>query len=123
MSGHSGDIQKEIRGYWIIFFALIFFTVVTVTISKFHFAAPIAISLALAVAIFKGSLVAGFFMHLLSERQLIYSVLTFTVLFFFGLLLLPLCNDHDRLVGTQNTGKAQQAVQLSEHKEEHHDVH
>ena len=123
MSGHSGDIQKEIRGYWIIFFALIFFTVVTVTISKFHFAPPIAISLALAVALFKGSLVAGFFMHLLSERQLIYSVLTFTFLFFFGLLLLPLLNDHDRLTGTQNTGKAQQAVQLSEHKEGHHDVH
>ena len=123
MSGHSGDINKEIRGYWLIFGALIFFTIVTVAISKFHFPTPIAVLLALAVAIFKGSLVAGFFMHLISERQLIYSILYFTVFFFFGLLLLPMSNHQDRIVGTMDTGKAQQTAQISEHQEEHHDVH
>ena len=123
MSGHSGDINKEIRGYWLIFGALIFFTILTVAISKLHFPTPIAVVLALAVAIFKGSLVAGFFMHLISERQLIYSILSFTVFFFFGLLLLPFSNHHDRLVGTMDTGKAQQRVQFSQHQEEHHNVH
>ena len=123
MSGHSHDINKEIRGYWMIFGALIFFTVVTVVISKFHFPTPIAVSLALAVAIFKGSLVACFFMHLISERQLIYSVLIFTIIAFTGLLILPVYNDFDRIVGTHDTGKSQQKIQIEEKKEEHHDVH
>ena len=123
MSGHSGDINKEIRGHWMIFEALLFFTFITVAISRFHFSTHIAVSLALAVALFKGSLVAGFFMHLLSERQLIYSILIFTIICFFGLLLLPFINDIDRLVGTRDTGKAQQTVQLQEKKEAGHDVH
>ena len=42
--------------------------------------------LALAVATIKGSLVAAFFMHLISERKLIYAVLVLTV-FFFGVML------------------------------------
>jgi len=46
----------------------------------------IAIVIALVIACTKGFLVAGFFMHLLSEKKLIYSVLGLTV-FFFAVLL------------------------------------
>ena len=45
-----------------------------------------AIMIALAVATVKGFLVAGFFMHLLSERRLIYGILAITV-FFFAVLM------------------------------------
>jgi len=38
------------------------------------------------VATVKGTLVAAFFMHLLSERKLIYAVLVLTV-FFFGVMI------------------------------------
>ena len=38
----------------------------------------------------KGSLVACYFMHLISERKLILYVLALTVVFFFILLLLPM---------------------------------
>ena len=50
---------------------------------------PIAVAVALFVAIIKGSLVAGYFMHLLSEKKLIIAVLALTVAFFVALLALP----------------------------------
>ena len=43
----------------------------------------------LIVAIVKGSLVACYFMHLISEKKLIYAVLMLTVVFFVALLALP----------------------------------
>ena len=123
-SGHSHDIQKEIRTYWIVFAALIICTFLTVLIAQFHFPLVIAVTLALTVAVFKGSLVCGFFMHLISERQLIYTILIFTVSFFIGLIFLPLYNDGDRLIGTHNTGKEQQLKEVLEKKAEGgHSVH
>ena len=46
-------------------------------------------TVALLVAIVKGSLVACYFMHLISEKKLIYAVLVLTVVFFVALLALP----------------------------------
>jgi caa(3)-type oxidase subunit IV len=87
--GHDNSpeaVRKEIRKYLTVFAALAGLTVVTVIISYLHLPTWQAIILALAVATVKGSLVAAFFMHLLSERKLIYAVLVLTV-FFFGLML------------------------------------
>ena len=64
-------------------------TIVTVAISRFHLPIPIAISVALLVAVIKGSLVACYFMHLISEKRLIYAVLVVTAVFFAALLALP----------------------------------
>ena len=44
---------------------------------------------ALFIATIKASLVAGFFMHLLSEKKLVYTLLAVTVIFLIALLLLP----------------------------------
>lgn len=81
------EIRKEIRKYLYVFGALAFWTVVTVWLC-FGLKMPvhIAIVIALAVACIKGTLVAGFFMHLFSEKKLIYGVLILTV-FFFAVLL------------------------------------
>ena len=46
-------------------------TIVTVAISRFHLSVPIAVTVALFVATVKGSLVACYFMHLISEKKLI----------------------------------------------------
>ena len=54
-------------------------TIVTVAISRLHLSVPIAVTVALFVAIIKGSLVACYFMHLISEKKLIYAVLALTV--------------------------------------------
>ena len=48
-----------------------------------------AIALALTIAIVKGSLVACYFMHLISEKKVVYYVLILTVLFFIVLMLAP----------------------------------
>jgi cytochrome c oxidase subunit IV len=79
-------VRKEIRKYLMVFGALAVLTVITVGIAQLHLPTWQAITLALIVATIKGSLVAAFFMHLLSERKLIYAVLVITV-FFFGMML------------------------------------
>jgi len=50
---------------------------------------------AMLVAGIKGTLVACYFMHLISERKLIYAVLALTVVFFVALLTLPVLTHHD----------------------------
>ena len=46
--------------------------------------------MALVIACGKAFLVAGYFMHLISERKMIYGILAFTVFFFVGLMGLTL---------------------------------
>jgi len=53
------------------------------------------VTIALIVATIKGSLVACYFMHLISEKKLIYAVLALTVVFFIALLALPVVTVHD----------------------------
>lgn len=90
MTGHTvEEIRKETRVYLIVFVALAALTAITVGISYLHLSGWKAISLALLIASIKGFLVAGFFMHLLSEKKLIYSVLIVTVIFFAMLLWIP----------------------------------
>jgi cytochrome c oxidase subunit 4 len=87
--GHDNSpeaIKKEIRKYFYVFFSLAVLTAVTVWVSTFHLPIHTAVIIALVVAATKGSLVAAFFMHLISERKLIYAVLALTV-FFFGMLM------------------------------------
>ena len=48
-----------------------------------------AIAVALFIATIKGSLVACYFMHLISEKKLIWAVLLITVVKFIALLALP----------------------------------
>ena len=43
----------------------------------------------LATIVLLGSLVAGYFMHLVSEKKLIYAVLALTAFFFVALMALP----------------------------------
>ena len=86
---HAADIDKHVKIYITVFVALMALTVVTVAVNYLHLAPALAITLALFVATIKGSLVACYFMHLISEKKLIYVVLLITVLMFVVLLALP----------------------------------
>jgi cytochrome c oxidase subunit IV len=86
---HAVDIDKHVRVYITVFVALMVLTIVTVAISRFHFPVPIAVTVALIVATIKGALVACYFMHLVSEKKLIYAILALTVVFFVALIALP----------------------------------
>ena len=83
------EIDKHVRVYIIVFVALMALTVVTVAVSYLHLPPKTAIAVALFVATIKGSLVACYFMHLISEKKLIYVVLLITVVKFVALLALP----------------------------------
>ena len=83
------DIDRHVRIYITVFAALMALTIITVTISRFHPPVPIAVAVALLVATIKGSLVACYFMHLISEKKVIYAVLVLTAVFFLALLFLP----------------------------------
>jgi cytochrome c oxidase subunit 4 len=86
---HAVDIDRHVRVYITVFVALMVLTIVTVAVSRFHLPVPLAVTVALVVAIIKGSLVACYFMHLISEKKLIYAVLALTIVFFVALIALP----------------------------------
>jgi len=88
-SDHLADIDRHVRVYITVFVALMALTVVTVAVSYLHLPPATAIVVALFVATVKGTLVAGYFMHLLSEKRLIYAVLVITAIKFIALLALP----------------------------------
>ena len=88
MSDHA-DIDKHIRTYILVFVALMALTIITVAVSYLHLPVKQAIAVALLIAIVKGSMVAAFFMHLISERKLIYGALLLTAVFFAALMFLP----------------------------------
>jgi cytochrome c oxidase subunit IV len=92
---HAVDIDKHVRIYITVFVALMVLTVITVAISRVHLPVPMAVTVALIVAIIKGSLVACYFMHLVSEKKLIYAVLVLTVAFFIALMVLPVLTVND----------------------------
>ncbi len=90
MSGDSAaDIQKHVRTYMVVFAALALLTIVTVLISYIHLPTPQAIVLAVMVATVKASLVALYFMHLISEKKVIYLMLLLAAAFFVLVLCLP----------------------------------
>ena len=99
MDAHaSDDVSKHVKTYFMVFGALMAFTIITVGVSYLHLPTHEAIIVALFIATIKGSLVALFFMHLNHERRLIYLVLTLTVLFFVFLMTIPLSTNLDKIV-------------------------
>jgi cytochrome c oxidase subunit 4 len=96
-AAHSADFDKHVRGYVVVFVTLMALTLITVAVSYLHLPVHQAILVALAIATIKGSLVACYFMHLISEKKLIVSVLLLTVAFFIVLLLVPVFTIADRI--------------------------
>jgi cytochrome c oxidase subunit 4 len=80
----------NIRKYIMIGAALLVFTVITVAANQVHLAVPLAVTVALIIAIMKGSMVAAVFMHLSDEKKWIYGALLLTVAFFIVLMTLPI---------------------------------
>jgi caa(3)-type oxidase subunit IV len=92
MTAHAEeDFRHHVRRYLYVFYALLFGTLITVGASYIPFGNHhLNIAVALVIACAKAFLVAGFFMHLISERKMIYGLLIFTACFFLGLMFLTL---------------------------------
>ena len=86
-----------IRKYIFIGAALLVFTGITVAANQVHLAVPLAVTVALIIAIMKGSMVAAVFMHLSDEKKWIYGTLILTVAFFVVLMMLPILTISDTI--------------------------
>jgi len=103
MSDHShspAEFKKHINRYIFVFVALIVGTVITVAASWLHIdSVALTVAIALFIACVKGFLVAGYFMHLISEKKMIYGILAATGFFFAALMYLTVWSmQHDSLI-------------------------
>ncbi len=86
----AARVREHLRVYVMVFVALAVLTIVTVGISYLHLPTALAISVAMVVATVKASLVAGYFMHLISEEKVILYLLVLCAAFLVFLFFLPL---------------------------------
>ena len=104
---HSLEAFKShIKVYIAVFVALLVGTVITVAAWKWaNFPTlTLTIVVALFIATIKAFLVAGYFMHLISERKVIYGVLTTTAVFFVAMMYLVVYSRGDMPRGTAYWG-------------------
>ncbi len=99
---HSVDLKSYIRRCVFIFIAIICAISLMIFASFLpNFGWPAKVAMILAIACGNAFLVAGFLMHLLSEKKMVYSLLAFTVFFFAGLMGLTMWAMNDFPSGTQ----------------------
>jgi len=95
------DFNRYVRRCVFIFIAVVCAVSLMIFASYLpHYSWPVKVTLILAVACVNAFLVAGFLMHLLSEKKMIYTLLAFTVFFFAGLMGLTIYAMHDMPAGT-----------------------
>lgn len=93
------DVAKHIRGYLMVGGTLLLFTGITVALSYVNFGTQKAnVAVAMLVATFKAGLVAAIFMHLSSEKRMIYRILIFTFFFVLGLFWLTYLAWYDPII-------------------------
>ena len=96
IAGHDlEELSSHVRVCISVFVALMALTMITVTVSYLDLPVPAAISLALCIALVKGSMVVAIFMHLVSEKKIIFWSLSITVIFFFILMTIPVLTQED----------------------------
>ena len=91
------SIEHHIQTYIRVFIALGVLTVITVAVSYLNVSVIEAFFIAMTVATIKGSLVLGYFMHLITERQMIIWILVATVTTFIILMFIPLISLTDQV--------------------------
>jgi caa(3)-type oxidase subunit IV len=82
------SLQSYFRLCAVVFLVVICTTSAMIATSFSHIGEgwTLKVTIILAIAVVNAFLVAGYLMHLLSEKKLVYTVLGFTVFFFIGLM-------------------------------------
>lgn len=97
---HDDAAHKKV--YWAVGVALLVGTLITVLAREWEFGSvALTIAVALFVASVKAFLVCGYFMHLLSEKKVVYLTLATTLAFAVGMVGLILWSDKDPVPGTR----------------------
>lgn len=98
---HTVDFKSYLRRCLFIFIAVLCAISLMVCVSYLpHYSWTVKVTLILCIACVNAFLVAGFLMHLLSEKKLVYTLLAFTVFFFAGLMGLTIYAMQDMPHGT-----------------------
>jgi len=96
----TDNVAVQVKGYMVVFGALLVLTALTVAVSYAHLPTMPAVAVGVAIATVKAALVAMFFMHLNHERRLIYMALILTAVLFLALIGLTLWSEGDHVPGT-----------------------
>lgn len=95
------DTTIQVRGYLLVFAALLVLTVVTVAVSYLDLPAFETVAVALVIASVKAALVALFFMHLKGEKAMVVWPLALTAFLVVSLLAALFVAEGDHLFGTR----------------------
>jgi len=90
---HPVDFNSYVRRCAVVFVAALIaigFMIWASYLPQEHFSWREKVAIILCIASVNGFIVAGFLMHLLSERKMVYTILGFTVAFVIGLFALTL---------------------------------
>ena len=99
---HPVDFNNYVRRCVYVLIAVVCTTSLMICASFLpHYGWTAKVAMILAIACVNAFVVAGFLMHLLSEKKMIYTVLSFTVFFVAGLFVLTIYALHDFPTGTQ----------------------
>ena len=97
LTGHAGshehpvDFNSYVRrcaGIFCVVVVAVGLMIWTSYLPQEHFGWSVKVCMILAIACCNAFFVAGFLMHLISEKKMIYTVLSFTVIFVLGLFWL-----------------------------------
>jgi cytochrome c oxidase subunit 4 len=94
-------VAVRVKGYLVVFGALLVLTVMTIAVSYLRLSEAPAVAVAVAIAAAKAALVAMFFMHLKGERPMVFWPLGLTAFLFVALLAFVLLSEADHLIGTR----------------------
>jgi len=95
---HPVDFNSYVRRCACVFAVVLVAVGLMIWISylpQAHFGWSLKAGLILVMASFNALIVAGFLMHLISEKKMVYTILAFTVSFVIGLFGLTLWAMHD----------------------------
>ena len=93
---HSTSLKGYFRRCALVFLAVLCTTSLMITVSFANLGGwPVKVAAILAIAVINAIIVAGFLMHLWSEKKIILIVLGFTLFFFAGLMGLTVWAAHD----------------------------
>ncbi|MEM7384159.1 MAG: cytochrome C oxidase subunit IV family protein [Verrucomicrobiota bacterium] len=96
MADSPEEIQKHLKAYTAVGVTLLIFTCVTVWIATVDLGSDfVNVTVGLLIATFKAGLVAAIFMHLNSEKVLIYRILLFTAFYAAAGMVLFIIALHD----------------------------
>lgn len=89
--------MTDVRTYLAVFGALLVLTVTTVGVSYLHLPPAPAVTLGLVIAAAKATLVVLFFMHLKSEKPMVFWPLALTMFLFVALFAFILWTEADHI--------------------------